>query len=97
VVLGSGILYSGVMIILFLPTAWLLHRSALHHMEVIARQRSARPSAWRLRHTMASSTGHNEKKPEVVALSQLSPIAGMGHYVAAFLPVLLGLLPSLLK
>ncbi|RME39604.1 MAG: hypothetical protein D6794_03565 [Deltaproteobacteria bacterium] len=103
VALGNGILYSGLMIVLLLPTAWLLHESALQLVEGKPPELRSRASVRRFcrgvfqpRHATASATGHAGKKAEI-EFSQLSPIAGIGHYVAAFLPAILGLLPSILE
>jgi len=73
VVLGSGILYSGLMIILFSPTAGLLHRLA-----VVAQKHCE------------DSPDNRENMPA------LSPLVGIGQYVAIFLPAMLGAIPSLI-
>lgn len=94
VVFGNGILYSGLMIVLFLPTAWLLHRSALQHIHSTSQ---AHRRYKYLRLSASEPSDYVDKKPVRDEMTMLSPIAGLGHYVAVFLPVLLGLLPALIK
>ena len=88
VVLGAGLVYSGLMIILFMPPALLLHRSALVHQTVLP----PRPN----RRFIQSKSANHRSLPKDNELSLLSPVTGFGHYVAALLPALLGILPSLL-
>jgi len=88
VVLAAGIIYSGVMVTLFLPTAWLLHRSAELMRELSQTRRCSR------RFGRVIETSDINRRIET-DMSRLSPIAGMGTYIATFLPALLGVLPSL--